>query len=240
MPAARPRFTPLVAVLLVLLAPMSFAGGITPFSTAAPAAGPPAPWVHRSLPKVERNNDFALVEEGGTTVLRIQSDASASTWLHAFDAPMEATRLAWRWKVSNPVAGSDFTHKVGDDYAARVYVLFDYPLEKLGFGDRFRISLARTLHGAELPTAAIAYVWGTAQAVGEFGPNPYTDRVRMLVLDSGDTHAGQWRSIERDLAADFERLFGEPAPPVTGVVVGADTDNTGGQVTTWFGDLQLR
>lgn len=62
----------------------------------------------------------------------------------------------------------------------------------------------------------------------------------MLVLDSGDAHAGQWRSVERDLAADFERLFGEPAPPVTGLALGADTDNTGGQVTAWFGDLELR
>ena len=227
-------------LMLVLFSAHAFAAGITPFSGAAPGTEPPVPWMHQTLPKVERANDFAMVEDDGATVLRIDSDAAASTWLHPFDSPVEAMRLAWRWKVSNPVAGSDFTRKQGDDYAARVYVLFDYPLEKLGFGDRLKISLARTLHGAELPTAAIAYVWGTAQDVGESGPNPYTDRVRMLVVDSGAAHAGQWRSVELDLAADFERLFGEPAPPVTGIVVGADTDNTGGRVTTWFGDLQLR
>jgi hypothetical protein len=224
-------------LILSLFAAQVLAAGITPFSTAVPGAEPPAPWVHQTLPKVERSNDFSLVEEDGEIVLRIESDAAASTWLHAFDAPVKTQRLAWRWKVSNPVAGSDFTLKAGDDYAARVYVLFDYPVEKLGFGDRFRISLARTLHGAELPTAAIAYVWGTAQDVGESGPNPYTDRVRMLVIDSGDAHAGQWRSVERDVAADFERLFGEPAPPITGIAVGADSDNTGERVTTWFGDL---
>ncbi len=238
--AVRPRVAVAVMFVLSLFGASARAAGITPFSSAAPGADAPSPWMHQALPKVQRSNDFALVEDAGVTVLRIESDAAASTWVHAFEAPVEAARLSWRWKVSNAVAGSDFRHKAGDDYAARVYVLFDYPLERLGFGDRFKISLARTLHGAELPTAAIAYVWGTAQDVGESGPNPYTDRVRMLVLDSGDAHAGQWRSVERDLAADFERLFGEPAPPVTGLALGADTDNTGGQVTAWFGDLELR
>ncbi|MDX5364384.1 MAG: DUF3047 domain-containing protein [Pseudazoarcus pumilus] len=229
----------ILAILLALSALPVLAADITPFSKAQPGAVAPAPWTHQTLPKVERSNAFELVEEAGSTVLRVESDASASTWLHAFPAPVEASRLRWRWKVSNAVAGSDFTRKAGDDYAARVYVLFDYPVDKLGFGDRFKISLARTLHDVELPAAAIAYVWGTAQQPDEAGPNPYTDRVRMIVVDSGDARAGQWHSVERDLAADFQRLFGEPAPRVAGIVVGADTDNTGGRVTAWFGDLQL-
>ncbi|AUN94202.1 hypothetical protein C0099_04150 [Pseudazoarcus pumilus] len=229
-----------VPMLMLVLASVSvFANGITPFSSARPGVEPPAPWVHQTPPKVERANDFALVADDGATVLRIESNAAASTWLHGFETPVAAGRLAWRWKVSNPVVGSDFTRKDGDDYAARVYVLFDYPVDKLGFGDRLKISLARTFHDVELPAAAIAYVWGTAQQPGEAGPNPYTDRVRMLVIDSGEAGAGQWHSIERDLAADFERLFGEPAPPVAGIAVGADTDNTGERVTTWFGDLRL-
>ena len=237
MPAAHCRNAFLL--MFALFGAPALAAGITPFSSAAPGVEPPAPWMHQALPKVERSNHYALVEENGASVLRIESDAAASTWLHAFPAPVEAGRLAWRWKVSNAVAGSDFTRKAGDDYAARVYVLFDYPLDRLGFGDRWKISLARTLHGAELPTAAIAYVWGTAQQPDEAGPNPYTDRVRMIVVDSGDERAGQWQSVERDLAADFRRLFGEPAPLITGIVVGADTDNTGGRVTAWFGDLRL-
>lgn len=173
MRAVRPRVAFTVMFVLSLFGASARAAGITPFSSAAPGADAPLPWTHQALPKVQRSNDFALVEDAGVTVLRIESDAAASTWVHAFEAPVEAARLSWRWKVSNAVAGSDFRHKAGDDYAARVYVLFDYPLEKLGFGDRFKISLARTLHGAELPTAAIAYVWGTAQDVGESGPNPW-------------------------------------------------------------------
>ncbi len=239
MTALTSRLAPAVVLALVLAVPRAWGADITPFSSAAPGSGPPAPWAHQTLPKVERANDFALIEDDGATVLRIESDAAASTWLHGLETRVEAGRLSWRWKVSNPVVGSDFTRKDGDDYAARVYVLFDYPVDQLGFGDRLKITLARTFHDVELPAAAIAYVWGTAQDVGETGPNPYTDRVRMLVVNSGAAGTGQWHSVERDLAADFERLFGEPAPPVAGIAVGADTDNTGERVTTWFGDLRL-
>ena len=210
------------------------------FSQAAPGAVPP-PWRHQPLPRVARENRFDLVVEDGRTVLRVRSSAAASTLVHPLAVdPARTPLLAWRWKVSAAVAGSDFTHKAGDDYAGRVYVLFDYPSERLRAVDQAKIALARSLHGAELPTAAIAYVWGTAQPVGASGPNPYTDRVRMVVVASGGARAGQWVAVERDVAADFRAAFGEPAPRIVGVAVSADTDNTGETVTAWFGDLQFR
>jgi len=197
-------------------------------------------WEHQTLPRVAHASRFDLIDADGETVLRVRSDAAASTLLHALDVDPGITPvLRWRWQVSNPVAASDFTLKAGDDYAARVYVLFDYPVERLSFGDRFKMSLARGLHGAELPTAAITYVWGTAQAVGDFGPNPFTDRVQMIVVERGAERAGEWVEMRRDVAADFEQVFGEPAPRIVGIAVSADTDNTGESVTTLFGDLRF-
>ncbi|MBC9071258.1 DUF3047 domain-containing protein [Thauera sp. CAU 1555] len=238
----------LIGAILLVLSATALAQAppavIAPFSLAAPGATPPAPWQHQPLPKVERENRFTLVEDtpGGRaqTVLRIDSEAAASTLAHPLSVdPGERPWLSWRWKVSAPVAGSDFRRKEGDDYAARVYVLFDYPVERLSFGERAAIALARVLHGAELPTAALAYVWGTAQAAGAIGPNPYTDRVRMVVVDSGAVRAGQWVGVRRNVAEDFRAAFGEEAPPITGIAVAADTDNTGEAVTAWFEDLRL-
>jgi len=214
--------------------------GPTPFSSASSGDALPADWSHQALPRVKRDNRFDLIEVDGQTVLRVESEAAASTLLHPLAVDPHATPvLSWRWQISNPVVGSDFSRKAGDDYAARVYVLFDYPVEKLPLGDRIKISLARGLHGAELPTAAIAYVWGTAQSVGETGPNPYTDRVQMIVVEQGAERAKQWVEIRRDVAADFERVFGEPAPPIVGIAISADTDNTGESVTTLFGDIMF-
>lgn len=213
---------------------------IAPFSAATPGPAIPAPWRHQPLPNVERENRFDLVADEDGPVLRVRSQAAASTLLHPLDVdPARTPVLAWRWKVSAPVAGSDFTRKAGDDYAGRVYVLFDLPLERLSFAERVKIGLARTLHGAQLPAAAIAYVWGNAQPTGASGSNPYTERVHMIVVESGPARAGKWVEERRDVAADFRAAFGGAVPRIKGVAVSADTDNTGEAVTAWFGDLRF-
>ena len=211
---------------------------IARFSTLAPGGPLPAQWKHQLLPAVERPNTFSLTTDGGETVLRVQSQRSASTLVvHAEVDPNVTPLLRWRWWVANAVAGSDLRRKAGDDYAARLYVLFDLPTERLSVGERLRISAARLLHGEELPAAALCYVWGTAQAAGESAWNAYTDRVRMIVVDSGNGYAQQWRSITRDVAADFRAAFGAPVPRILAVALAADTDNTGESCETRFGDV---
>ena len=61
----------------------------------------------------------------------------------------------------------------------------------------------------------------------------------MVVVDSGNAHAGQWREVVRDVAADFRAAFGSPVPMISGIAVAADTDNTGGKVEARFGDLSF-
>jgi hypothetical protein len=209
------------------------------FSSAPPGAGLPPGWVHETLPKVERANTFAVVPDGGVSVLHVRSRTSASSLVAKLDPAATVARLRWRWKVSGALAGSDVRSKAGDDYAARLYVLFDLPLKRLGLGDRLRLQAARSLSGRDIPAAALCYVWGTAQAAGSTAWNPYTDRVRMVVVDSGNAHAVQWRPVERDLRADWQEAFGGPMPAVCAIAVGADTDNTGTSVDAWFGDVLL-
>ena len=76
-------------------------------------------------------------------------------------------------------------------------------------------------------------------AVGTTGWSPYTERVRIVVVESGDAQAGQWVSETRDLEADFRAAFGGPAPRVTAVLVASDTDQTHAGAIAWFGDLRL-
>lgn len=195
-------------------------------------------WRHQTLPKVDRANEFEVMADQGQHVLRIRSSSSASSWV----APVaiKAARwplLRWQWKVSRSLPGSDLRSKGGDDYAARLYVFFDLPLASLSLAERLRIRAARALSGVDVPAAALCYVWGHAQPAGSTAWNPYTDRVRMIVVDSGDAHAMQWRSVERDVRRDWTEAFGGDVPTISGIAVGADTDNTGDQVETWFGDV---
>jgi hypothetical protein len=234
-------FGALAAPLVRLSAAEVASASIARFSTAPVGATDVAGWQHQLLPKVERSNTFGIVEDAGDRVLRVRSAASASSWIARLSGSVPAAPvLRWRWKVSRAVAGSDLRTKAGDDYAARLYVLFDLPLERLALGDRLRLQAARALSGADLPAAAICYVWGTAQAPGSSGWNPYTDRLRMIVVESGNTHAMQWRSERRDLRADWQEAFGGTMPRIAAVAVGADTDNTGESVDAWFGDVSVQ
>ena len=70
-------------------------------------------------------------------------------------------------------------------------------------------------------------------------PNPYTDRVRMIVVESGSARAGRWLAYERDIAADYRAAFGQEAPPVSGIAIMTDTDNTGESLRAWYGDVAL-
>lgn len=212
-----------------------------PGFASAPLSSPVAPgWAHQTLPKVKQANTFAIVADGGQHVLQVSSSASASSWVArvAIDAQRQPL-LGWRWKVSRSLPVSSLKDKAGDDYAARLYVLFDLPLSRLSALDRLRISAAQAFSGTDIPTASLCYVWGGQQPVGSHGPNPYTDRVQMLVVDSGDTRAGQWRTHQVDLAQDWAAAFGGEMPLVKGLAVSADTDNSGDQVQAWFGDIRL-
>lgn len=211
---------------------------VPPFSGAPLGPGPAPGWLHQGLPKVERGNAFDIVSDEGRRVLRVRSSSSASSWIaKPTGEPGARPALQWEWKVSRAVAGSDVTVKQGDDYAARLYVLFDLPSSRLSVADRLRLQAARAVSGVEIPAAGLCYVWGRAQPADSTAWNPYTKRLRMVVVDSGDGFARQWRTIRRDLRRDWDEAFGGAMPPISAVAVGADTDNTGESVDAWFSDI---
>jgi len=234
-----------VAIALIAALESAFASpsaSIAPFSVAEPGAAPPPGWrvitiAHHKPP------EFRLVRDEGQTVLRVQSDAAAGSLAHSLAAEAGAATLSWRWKVAHVLDKARLGTKEGDDFAARVYVSFDVPLKALAFTARAKLRLARLIYGSDLPAAAICYVWDNRSAVGTSVWNPYSDRLRMIVLESGEARAGQWVFEKRNVDADFQAAFGaqwgKPTPRITGVAVGADTDQTGESATAWFGDLRI-
>ena len=174
-------------------------------------------------------------------MLRIVAEEAAGSVAHRLSVDASrASLLAWRWKVDRVVEGGDLLRKSGDDYAARVYVTFDVAEETLSLGERVRMRLGKLLYGADIPTAAICYVWDNRHPAGTTAWNAYTSRVRMVVVRSGAAEAGRWVSETRDVAADFREAFGQAAPSITGVALSADTDQTRERVTAWFGDVKLQ
>lgn len=212
---------------------------IAPFSGTPPGAALPAGWERVQLPNV-RAPEVALATEEGVTVLRLVARDAAGSVAHRLAAdPRRTPMLSWRWKVDRVLEGADLRRREGDDYAARVYVTFDLPHDQLTLAQRARMAIARLVYKLPVPPAALCYVWDNRNPVGTSAWNPYTSQVRMVVLRSGPADVGRWVSESRDVAADFRDAFGQPAPPISGVAVSADTDQTHESVTAWFGDLLL-
>jgi hypothetical protein len=211
------------------------------FSDLAPGAPLPG-WLEPvSFGAKAKATEFALVADAGRTVLHVRAAASASGLARTLRVdPAEHPLLAWRWKAANLVQRGALQSKAGDDFALRLYLTFDLDAAQLSAADRMRMSLARAIWGARLPTAALCYVWDARAASGTIAPNAYTDRVRMIVADSGSAQLGRWTSHERDVGEDFRAAFGITAPAVASVIVSADTDNTGESTEAWFGDIEFR
>lgn len=201
----------------------------------------PAGWRHEVLRNVAANR-FRLDGSHGTTALRIEVDGSASSLVFSIPPALRDARvLRWRWRAESLPARADPGVRAGDDFAARVYVMFDYPTDRLGVGDRLGLRIARALHGPSVPAAAICYVWHARAGDTEVFDSPYTSRVRMIVARAGP--AGTWHAEQRDLERDFRLAFGaEYGPgtaPLAAIAVAADGDQTGARMTTWFGDVEL-
>jgi hypothetical protein len=118
-------------------------------------------------------------------------------------------------------------------------VFFDVPLEALDIEERLKVRMARAVSKAPVPTAALCYVWDNTHAPGHTAWSAYSERVRLIVLQRGGSAVGRWVTESRDVATDFRAAFGTAAPAITGIAVGADTDQTGERVVAHFGDLSF-
>jgi hypothetical protein len=208
------------------------------FASVPPGSPLPAEWKVLALDSRRPRTVYTLVQDSGRTVLRAEANASASALSRSLHVdPGSYPVLRWRWKITNLLERSDLRRKNGDDFPARLYVFFDYDSARLPLAQRAKLALARALYGDAMPLAALCYVWDTRSPVGSVAPNAYTDRVAMIVVESGAAHLGQWVDAERNVVADFKAAFGEDAPAITGIAVAADTDDTGERAVSFFGDI---
>ncbi len=210
------------------------------FSAARPGAALPAGWTPLAAANIKVHTRYSLVDDNGVTVLRADSQSGASGLsLSLRIDPGELPWLRWRWNISNIIGATDLRSKAGDDFPARVYVMFDYPLEKLPFFERNKLRLARALFDPHLPAATLCYVWDGKAPAGTIASSAYTDRVKVIVVESGSARVKQWVDVERNIARDFRAAFGEEAPPVSAIAVATDTDNTGTSAIAHFGDISF-
>lgn len=192
---------------------------------ATPAAVPPAfsvsglaGWSLKPF-KQRPETAYTLAAVEGKQVVHAVCRNSAAGLVWKGDVNLNKTPvLHWRWKVAHVYTGLNQQIKAGDDFPARVYVVT---------GSRW---LPWTLR-------SLSYVWSSAADVASAWNSPYTDQARMIPVERGAAHAGQWRSESRNVRADFKRVFGSDIGSIGAVAIMTDCDDSHRHDQAWYGNL---
>lgn len=209
------------------------------FSTQDPTRAVPRGWEQIHFAKIDEETDYDLVQRDSTVVVRAQSHGGAGALATRRTIDLtEYPILEWRWKVETVVEAGNARTEDGDDYAARLYVTFDY--DGLGIVDQAKLIALRALGYDNIPTRALNYIWANQVDRYTILENAYTDWVMMVALRSGRSKTGTWVTERRNVLADYRAAFGGDPPPVNGVAIMTDTDNTAGQATAYYGDIVFR
>jgi len=182
-----------------------------------PSDGVPPGW---TLKEFAGHAAIELVRSDGRLAARLHSE-HASFAIHR-DVVVELREfpyLSWTWKVTRLPAGGDVREAARDDQAAQLYVIFP------------RWPSPRTA------SDVIGYVWDSRAPAGTRIKHPRADNVRVVVVESGPARLGEWRTYERNVAADYTALFGRQPPRVGKLAVMVDSNDTRGEAEALFGDL---
>lgn len=163
---------------------------------------------------------YEVIREENQWAIKATSHASASALYYETNYdPRDYPVLSWRWKVNRVLTKGDALKKEGDDYAARVYVVFPSLLF--------------------WKTRAINYIWANKLPSGEVVPNSYTSNAMMIAVQSGSKHVGEWNEERRNIFEDYRRSFGQDPPNVGAIAIMTDTDNTGEEAVAWYGPIRV-
>jgi len=164
--------------------------------------------------------DYSASRDGTNFYVRGVAEKTCSALSRKLDlAPPSKLRLRWRWKIDGVNTNGSERDLKKFDHAARVFVAFD------------------TLIG---PPRTLNYLWGDVEKPGTVLEHPKSGRAQIFVLESGDEKAGQWIAEERDVTADWKRVFPDkPMPKIVGLGVMTDSDSLGQKLTGNYADIAL-
>ncbi len=163
---------------------------------------------------------YSVVETSEGKVLRAESKGTASGMIYKIEYdPEEYPYISWRWKVENIISKGDARKKEGDDYAARLYVVFPHWFPPL----------SRSLN----------YIWANRLPKGESIENTYFSGAVMIAVESGGENIGRWIKESRNIYEDYQKVFGKMPGKVGAIAIMTDTDQTGEHAVAYYDDIVI-
>jgi hypothetical protein len=95
------------------------------FSASQVGQAMPDGWKPLTFKKIPKHTAYEVVKDGGVTIVKAVSDASASGLIKPVVIdPKEYPIVRWRWKIDNVLQRSAVALHEGDDFPAGLYNTF--------------------------------------------------------------------------------------------------------------------
>ncbi len=162
--------------------------------------------------------EYTLATIDGVQCINAKSQGAASGLIYKIKYdPQDYPFITWQWRVDHILDKGDATKKSGDDFAARVYIIFPSFLF--------------------WQTRVVNYIWANKIPKGTIQPSTYTGNAAMIAVESGSGKTGQWITEKRNIIDDYTKAFGKPPGEIGAVSIMTDTDNTGESATACYGQI---
>lgn len=196
-------------------------------------------WQHMPLPG-KAATVYLPVQIAGREAMEVQALSSASILRRKLGiAPEDLGQIRFSWRVPALMPTADLARRDRADSVVRVVLSFDGDRSHFSLRDSMLSEMVQLMTGEALPYATLMYVWCPTREAGSVITNPRTDRIRKLVVESGPARLNQWLDYERDIRADYRKVFGEEPGKLIGVAIMTDSDNTQSQARAWYGPVEL-
>jgi hypothetical protein len=171
-------------------------------------------WMKENGWETQRGNPSRFRVGGGQLLMVSQKDSVAVGLRGGFPIKTaDWSRLRFRFRVSKLPRGTDLTKKAADDAAFRLFIAFDRD------------------KGLLRPPHTIAYAWTENVEAGKVIKSEHFKNLRYISLGKGlPADPNQWITVERDLVADYRRVFPEAdssVPDLSGLLLKCDSNHTG-------------
>ncbi len=187
-------------------------------ATATKATGTLVPAGWELKVKAGQADIAGLSDPNDEAALRFRSARSSFALERALDVdPNQTPYLNWKWKVTQLPKGGDFRHSSTDDQAAQVMVAF-------------------------ADNRILAYIWDSTapQGLMESASSIPLVHIFAIVCRSGLNDVNRWLQEIRNVAADYQKAYGKPAPHVKGLRLQINSQHTGSSAESYFGEVEFR
>ena len=173
-------------------------------------------WKNKSF---QGETQYMLESEEQKTFLQAKSMQSASALYKKIKVDVHETPyLNWSWRVDQALPPLEEMKKSGDDYAARIYVVFKTGLTPLS-------------------AKALNYVWSSNDPSEISWPNAFTEKAIMIPLRSNQDNTNTWHQEKVNIKENLLQHFKKLPKYINGVAIMTDTDNSKGVASASYGDI---